>query len=63
MPTSNDQHGTIRQIEIVQEQCYCPVEVVSVPGAGHAPQREQVGLDAIADFATRILRSHHEGPG
>jgi pimeloyl-ACP methyl ester carboxylesterase len=59
----NDQYGTIRQVEIAQEECYCPVEVAMIAGAGHTPQRErpEVTLAAIADFANRILRLHHEG--
>jgi pimeloyl-ACP methyl ester carboxylesterase len=59
----NDQYGTIRQIEIAQEECYCPVEVSLIPGVGHSPQRERpdLALDAIAGFANRILTLHHEG--
>lgn len=58
----NDQYGTIRQVETAQEECYCPVEVVLLPGVGHAPQRERpdVTLAAIAGFANRILKLHHE---
>ena len=59
----NDQYGTVRQIEIAQEECYCPVEVSLIPGVGHSPQRERpdLALDAIAGFANRILTLHHEG--
>jgi pimeloyl-ACP methyl ester carboxylesterase len=58
-----DQYGTIRQVEIARQECYCPVEVTMIAGAGHTPQRErpEVTLDAIAGFANRILRLHHEG--
>jgi pimeloyl-ACP methyl ester carboxylesterase len=58
----NDQYGTIRQVEVAQEECYCPVEVAMIPGAGHSPQREKpdVTLEAIAGFANRVLRLHHE---
>jgi pimeloyl-ACP methyl ester carboxylesterase len=58
-----DQYGTIRQIEIAREECYCPVEVSLIEGVGHAPQREapKAALTAIADFANRILRDHGEG--
>src|SRR6202166_694458 len=61
---ADDQYGTIRQIEIAQEECYCPVEVTMVPGAGHAPYREapEPTLDAISEFAERILYLH-EGSG
>ena len=54
----NDQYGTVRQIEIAQQECYCPVEVNLIAGAGHAPHRERpdVTVAAIADFAQRVLR-------
>jgi pimeloyl-ACP methyl ester carboxylesterase len=54
----DDQYGTIRQIEIAQEECYCPVDVTVIPGAGHSPHREAPGatLDAILEFATAALR-------
>jgi pimeloyl-ACP methyl ester carboxylesterase len=59
----NDQYGTIRQVEVAEEECYCPVEVTMIAGAGHSPQRErpEVTLEAIAGFANRVLRLHHEG--
>lgn len=54
----NDQYGTMRQVEIAQEECYCPVDVTTIPGAGHSPHREAPGvaLDAIAQFARAALR-------
>jgi pimeloyl-ACP methyl ester carboxylesterase len=58
-----DQYGTARQIEIAQEECYCPVDVTLLPGIGHAPHREapEVTLRAVADFANHILWVHGEG--
>ena len=58
---ADDQYGTMRQIEIAQEECYCPVDVTVIPGAGHQPHREAPGptLDAITDFANAVLR--HDG--
>jgi len=58
-----DQYGTTRQIEVAQEECYCPVEVALLPDTRHAPYREapEATLRAIADFANRLLRDHHEG--
>ena len=52
------QYGTMRQIEIAREECYCPVDVTVIPGAGHAPHREAPGaaLDAIQEFANAVLR-------
>jgi pimeloyl-ACP methyl ester carboxylesterase len=59
----DDQYGTVRQIEVAQEECYCPVEVALLPNTRHAPYREspEATLRAIADFANRLLRDHHEG--
>jgi pimeloyl-ACP methyl ester carboxylesterase len=59
----NDQYGTTRQIKAAQEECYCPVEVALLPGVRHAPHREAADttLNAIADFANRLLRDHKEG--
>ena len=58
-----DQYGTLRQVEIAQEECYCPVDVTILPGVGHAPHREapEAALAAIAAFANRILKDHGEG--
>jgi pimeloyl-ACP methyl ester carboxylesterase len=58
-----DQYGTLRQIEIAREECYCPVEVTVLPGIGHSPQREapKRTLIAISDFVNRILHLHGEG--
>lgn len=56
----DDQYGTMRQVEIAREECYCPVDVTVIPGAGHQPHREAPGLtlDAITDFANAVLRVH-----
>jgi pimeloyl-ACP methyl ester carboxylesterase len=60
---ADDQYGTIRQVEIAQEECYCPVEVTLLDGAGHSPHREApvATLNAISDFANAVLRTHEEG--
>ncbi len=60
-----DQYGTIRQIEIAREECYCPVDVTIIPGAGHSPHREapDVTLDTISEFAKRILYFHEGSEG
>jgi pimeloyl-ACP methyl ester carboxylesterase len=52
-----DQYGTMRQVEIAQEECYCPVEVLELPEAKHVPHREapQETLDAVVDFIKRAL--------
>jgi pimeloyl-ACP methyl ester carboxylesterase len=53
----DDQYGTMRQVEIAREECYCPVDVTVIPGAGHQPHREAPGatLDAISEFANAVL--------
>jgi pimeloyl-ACP methyl ester carboxylesterase len=59
----NDQYGTMRQIEVAEEECYCPVEVAVIPGARHTPQRDarDATLATISDFTNRLLRDHREG--
>ncbi|MGH6643171.1 MAG: alpha/beta fold hydrolase [Bradyrhizobium sp.] len=61
----NDEYGTMRQIEIAQEECYCPVDVTVIPGAGHQPHREAPGatLDAVREFADAVLRVHDGSQG
>jgi pimeloyl-ACP methyl ester carboxylesterase len=56
----DDQYGTIRQIEIAKEECYCPVDVTVIPGAGHSPQREaaELTLVTISEFVRSILIVH-----
>jgi pimeloyl-ACP methyl ester carboxylesterase len=62
---ADDEYGTIRQIEIAQEECYCPVDVTIIPGAGHSPHRDapEATLDAISEFAGRILHIHEGSHG
>jgi len=62
---AEDQYGTIRQIEIAREECYCPVDVTIIPGAGHSPHREapEATLFAITEFAKRILYFHEGSEG
>ncbi|WP_407157803.1 alpha/beta fold hydrolase [Bradyrhizobium sp. STM 3557] len=52
-----DQYGTARQVEIIRDECYCPVEVTMLPGVGHSPHREagEATLKIIADFAGATL--------
>jgi len=54
-----DNYGTVRQIEIAQEECYCPVEVALLPAVKHAPQREapEVTLKTISEFVGRVMQS------
>ncbi len=58
----DDQYGTLRQIEVAQEECYCPVEVALLADTRHAPHREapEATLRATSQFINRLLREHHE---
>ena len=57
---ADDQYGTVRQIEIAQQECYCPVDVTMIPAVGHSPHREaaEATLGSIAEFVRRILVLH-----
>jgi pimeloyl-ACP methyl ester carboxylesterase len=59
----NDQYGTLKQIEIAQQECYCPVETAILPGLRHVPYREapELTLNTVAGFIKRLLQGHHEG--
>jgi pimeloyl-ACP methyl ester carboxylesterase len=59
----DDQYGTVKQIEVGQEECYCPVEVALLPGVRHAPHREAPALllATVSEFTNRLLREHNEG--
>ena len=54
---ADDQYGTVKQIEIAERECYCPVEVALLPGVKHNPAREatEVTLKAVAEFVARTL--------
>lgn len=54
----DDQYGTMRQIEIARDECYCPVDVALLPGVRHSPHREgtEATLREVTDFVSRVLR-------
>ncbi|MDO9060347.1 MAG: alpha/beta hydrolase, partial [Bradyrhizobium sp.] len=62
---ADDQYGTMRQVEIAREECYCPVDVTEIAKAGHSPHREapEKTLNTISDFARRILYTHEGSQG
>jgi pimeloyl-ACP methyl ester carboxylesterase len=62
---ADDKYGTLRQIEIAQDECYCPVDVTIIPAAAHSPHREapQATLDAVAEFARHVLFAHAGSKG
>ena len=60
---ADDEYGTLKQIEVAQQECYCPVEAAILPGVRHSPHRDAPALtrDTAAAFINRLLRDHHEG--
>jgi pimeloyl-ACP methyl ester carboxylesterase len=62
---ADDQYGTIRQAEIAQEECYCPVEVTMIAGTGHSPHREapEATLNAISELAGAVLPTREGSEG
>jgi pimeloyl-ACP methyl ester carboxylesterase len=61
----DDQYGTLRQVEIAEAECYCPVDVTIIPDAGHQPHREapELALATVSEFARRILIMHEGSQG
>ena len=58
----DDTYGTPAQVETAERETYCPVEVVLLEAAGHAPQvdRPEETLAAVSAFVRRVL-AQHEG--
>ena len=56
----DDQYGTVKQIEMAQQECYCPVEVALLSGARHSPQRDapEATLKAISEFIIRAVQAN-----
>jgi pimeloyl-ACP methyl ester carboxylesterase len=59
---TDDDYGTLRQIEAAKEECFCPVETAVLPGVRHSPHRDapKETLAAAAGFVNRLLRDHRE---
>jgi pimeloyl-ACP methyl ester carboxylesterase len=57
-----DQYGTLRQLEVAERECFCPVEIAVLPGIRHDPPREapELTISTVAAFINRLLRDHHE---
>jgi pimeloyl-ACP methyl ester carboxylesterase len=51
-----DPYGTLAQVRVLEEECYCPVEAVVLDGTGHAPHREEPAeiLPKITEFVAHI---------
>ena len=60
---ADDQYGTLRQLDVAKDECFCPVETAVLPGVRHAPHREapEETLKVVAAFINGLLRDHHEG--
>ena len=60
---ADDQYGTLKQVEVAEQECYCPVETAVLPGVRHSPHRDapELTLRTTAAFIDRLLRDHHEG--
>ncbi len=57
-----DQYGTLKQLAVAEQECFCPIETAVLPGIRHVPHREapELTLKTIADFINRLLRDHRE---
>jgi len=58
----NDQYGTLKQVEVAKQECFCPVEAVLLPAVRHDPCREAPAqtLAVASEFINRLLRQHRE---
>ena len=64
---ADDQYGTIRQIEIAREECYCPVDVDDDPGGRTFAASGRAGTTLMRLRHLRLQscpakRSHEGGP-
>jgi pimeloyl-ACP methyl ester carboxylesterase len=59
---ADDQYGTLKQVEALHEECYCPVETAVLPGVRHSPHRDApaLTLEVTSAFINRLLRDHGE---
>jgi hypothetical protein len=52
----DDQYGTMRQVEIAQEECYCPVDVTVIPGAWTSAASRSTGAGRSMRFLNSQTR-------
>jgi pimeloyl-ACP methyl ester carboxylesterase len=59
---TDDKYGTLRHLDVAQQECYCPVEAALLD-VGHSPHREapDLTLQVVSQFVNRLLRDHGEG--
>src|SRR5262245_4386405 len=57
---ADDQYGTTAQIELAEQETYCPVDALVLDDCRHSPHLDQPAatLTAVADFAYRVLTVH-----
>ncbi len=57
-----DPYGTLAQVKVVEDECYCPVDTAIMDGVGHAPHRENPAetIDFVAEFYARLFHSDAE---
>jgi pimeloyl-ACP methyl ester carboxylesterase len=57
---ADDQYGTVAQVAVAEQATYCPVETLLLADCRHSPHLDQpeATLDAIAQFAYRVLTVH-----
>lgn len=60
----SDPYGTMEQVRSLQREAYCPVDLLPLPGVGHAPQQEapEAVLAAVGDFTGRLFGLHEGAP-
>jgi pimeloyl-ACP methyl ester carboxylesterase len=60
---TGDEYGTWKQINAIERQVRGPVETLRVPGAGHAPHRDQpeLVLDRMSAFVSPMLQQARRG--
>ena len=61
---TQDQYGTLRQIDEIESRSYAPVDVVVLDGVKHAPHQDapDAVLGAVVEFCTRLDRIEKAEP-
>jgi pimeloyl-ACP methyl ester carboxylesterase len=56
----DDQYGTLAQVDLAEQETYCPVETLVLQDCRHSPHLDQpeATLSTIAEFAYRVLTIH-----
>jgi pimeloyl-ACP methyl ester carboxylesterase len=56
---ADDRYGTLAQVRVVENECYCPVETLILSGCGHAPHRDrpEETIEAVTAFSEQLFRS------